>query len=710
MKILTTSESLSQLESVLDSSPKAYYVRFGDVDILLTEDIEYKRPLGKDRIVSTPKLMLELREGLRIDDPLYMRGVSGIYETEPGMVDGLFASFSNKDDLNKILEQRTDTGTFFSPVLFHYLGVFKPMILRHFITKYIEDQPKMFIGCCSHENMEKFFGKIDIYIETPSTNSYGTIDEWWPEIEQNYKNIKVVLACTGQASRVIAKRLWNLDADVHCLDFGSIVDPIDNRFKTRTCWEMKGKEVNEFFIDSKKNNTVIYTAIFGKYDELRDPTVYSEDIDYICFTDNPKLSSNIWQIRLMKPLVYGDPVRSARLVKICPHRFLDEYDYSLWVDGNMTIKIIPDVKASLNDKTIALMKHYARDCIYAEGKMCQKIPKDDPDIIERQLNTYRDEEYPENAGLYATGIIARAHKDEQLIVLSETWWKHVYKFSRRDQLSFPVVFKDYPISEIESSDWTKIHVLNAHQIKAVDKEIISQSDPFIDVRIPYEPGPHLGKAYNRAMETVEDWALLLDHDVLVRCNSQWYEICQQAIREVGHDAGFITCVTNRIGNPMQSYSIPNDTDDIQEHFRFAEQAWNEFDITLEEIPPSAPPFSGLFILTHKRAWKDVGGVIDGFYGVDNDYSYKIDKAGYKRYVIKGLYVYHAYRIKNEGKLFSGPDYKAIFPISSPGYKATSTGGNIKLTSEWRGHKPGEYLTVTPGQKAMILTLQKGIEI
>ena len=173
------------------------------------------------------------------------------------------------------------------------------------------------------------------------------------------------------------------------------------------------------------------------------------------------------------------------------------------------------------------------------------------------------------------------------------------------------------------------------------------SEPFIDVRIPYEPGSHLGAAYNRAMETVKDWALFLDHDVLVRCNPQWYEICQQAIREVGHTAGFITCVTNRISPLSTNQFMPAspDTDDIKTHLGIAKKLWDRAGLNLREIPLTTKPFSGFFLLTHKKAWLDVGGFIDGFLGVDSDYSLKIERAGYKRYVIGGLYVYHTYRMK-----------------------------------------------------------------
>lgn len=173
---------------------------------------------------------------------------------------------------------------------------------------------------------------------------------------------------------------------------------------------------------------------------------------------------------------------------------------------------------------------------------------------------------------------------------------------------------------------------------------MKQSAPFIDVRIPYEPGKQLGFAYNRAMQTVSDWALFLDHDVLL-CNPEWYSICQKTIRRVGHSAGFITCVTNRIGcSHQQKGSFPGD--DIKKHISVAASLYLAHNDTLYETASKDSPFSGFFILTHKQAWKDAGGFINGFLGVDNAYYHALHNLNYKTYVMLELYAYHIYRRKS----------------------------------------------------------------
>ena len=72
------------------------------------------------------------------------------------------------------------------------------------------------------------------------------------------------------------------------------------------------------------NKKVIYTVITGGYDNLiEQPKI--EGYDYICFTDNTNLKSDIWQIRDM-PEGLSDltTVKQQRNVKILAHKYLPE--------------------------------------------------------------------------------------------------------------------------------------------------------------------------------------------------------------------------------------------------------------------------------------------------------------------------------------------------------------------------------------------------
>ena len=187
-----------------------------------------------------------------------------------------------------------------------------------------------------------------------------------------------------------------------------------------------------------KKPFAIYTTLFGGRDELKEPpTAALEKCDFICFTDNPLLTSASYSIRVVKGLD-KDPVRSAKIYKMFPHIYLPEYKYSLWVDANFTIKNI-DVSefiSQLGGFDMAIYAHENRKCIYAEADACIQQKKDDPAIITAQIERYVKEKYPKNNGLVFAGIILRRNFSPKLIKFEEAWWEEIKKHSRRDQLSF----------------------------------------------------------------------------------------------------------------------------------------------------------------------------------------------------------------------------------------------------------------------------------
>jgi len=188
---------------------------------------------------------------------------------------------------------------------------------------------------------------------------------------------------------------------------------------------------------------VIYTAIFGRYDRLRDEQFISEDYDYVCFTDMP-YRSQVWDIRVCVPVPF-DPVRSARIHKICPHRYLPEYEYSVWMDGNIVLRgpVEPIIETYLSGCNIAMYSHMGtydkRDCIYEEADTVIQQQKDKKNVVMRQMQRYELEGYPRNNGLVASMIVFRRHCEPDIVKAMEQWWLEIKNHSKRDQLSFNYV-------------------------------------------------------------------------------------------------------------------------------------------------------------------------------------------------------------------------------------------------------------------------------
>jgi len=195
----------------------------------------------------------------------------------------------------------------------------------------------------------------------------------------------------------------------------------------------------------------VYTSIFGGYDNLIDDQLQMEGVDYICFTDRD-IKSDTWEVRKSTP-IYTDSNRNAKKYKVLPHRYLGEYDWSVWIDGN--IKIHSDIRPLCSGEPYKVYDHMkvfdARDCIYDEaetilnfGKInSERTPergiknwKDNPKLIVDQMNRYISEGYPKNNGLATNPIIVRNHKDSDIIKTMEDWWSEIKHNSKRDQLSF----------------------------------------------------------------------------------------------------------------------------------------------------------------------------------------------------------------------------------------------------------------------------------
>ena len=203
------------------------------------------------------------------------------------------------------------------------------------------------------------------------------------------------------------------------------------------------------------NNKVIYTAIIGGYDELIEPSFKPKGWDFICFSDRP-LKSKTWTVKDTLPL-YEDNTRTARKHKLLPHRLFPNYDFSLWIDGN--INVIGDVNELLpilDDVNYATYDHNQnildpRDCIYEEARVIlefgainmKKTPekgmknyKDNPNLIQKQINRYKSEGYPPNNGLVVQMEVLRRHNKKDVIDAMELHWEELKHNSKREQLSF----------------------------------------------------------------------------------------------------------------------------------------------------------------------------------------------------------------------------------------------------------------------------------
>jgi len=184
---------------------------------------------------------------------------------------------------------------------------------------------------------------------------------------------------------------------------------------------------------------VVYTCLFGDYSALGDPFPKGcSGFRRICFTDDPNLQSDCWEIITLEGTALGPRIES-RLPKLLPHRYLGEFELSLYCDLRIRFKVSPlelvRVEPLINSP-LKCFSHPERDCIYEEGEVliekgiCSEID------VRRQMDSYRRQGYPEHNGLIAGTILLRRHNDPRLVEFAELWFSHLLHYCHRDQLSF----------------------------------------------------------------------------------------------------------------------------------------------------------------------------------------------------------------------------------------------------------------------------------
>ena len=190
---------------------------------------------------------------------------------------------------------------------------------------------------------------------------------------------------------------------------------------------------------SDQPTRVVYTALIGRYEALNEqPRAVGSGIAFICFTDNPHLRSQTWQIRQVRPLFELDPIRSQRVIKLRPHQYLAEYNQSLYIDNALVLDQPPEVifgQANL-ETGFSLAPHPHRNRVIDEFWEVAQLGLDDTNRVFEQLNHYAALQ-PEvlQSKPFTANLMLRDHRNPKVVEAMETWLAHILRFSRRDQLS-----------------------------------------------------------------------------------------------------------------------------------------------------------------------------------------------------------------------------------------------------------------------------------
>ena len=210
------------------------------------------------------------------------------------------------------------------------------------------------------------------------------------------------------------------------------------------------KEIENNYKPAEKNIEVkpkiaLYTCITGNYDKkILEPFIEIENIDFYLFTDNIKQKSENWHIRPITKSVdekYNNILKN-RYLKMHPYELFKDYDYSIYIDGNVQVMSdLTEMTYAVDKKIgIAMHKHQFRDCIYDEIEVCKIKNKGNYKEMKRQVKKYSQEGFPKKFGMLEATIIITDLKNEEAKKFLNDWWNEfISTKSLRDQISLQYV-------------------------------------------------------------------------------------------------------------------------------------------------------------------------------------------------------------------------------------------------------------------------------
>lgn len=206
------------------------------------------------------------------------------------------------------------------------------------------------------------------------------------------------------------------------------------------------QNVRETYIVNNKiqKKIAVYTCITGEYDSVEEPLIGEKACEYFLFTNNNNLKSNFWNIKEIPEDIkkLENNAKINRYIKMHPYELFPDYDYSIYIDGNVQIvSIISNLIEKINNKTgLAIHRHCERKCIYDEIKACRAYNKGKYSMLKKQGKRYKKEKFPEKYGMLECNMLISDLKNEMSEKIFNEWWnEYINSESMRDQIAIPYV-------------------------------------------------------------------------------------------------------------------------------------------------------------------------------------------------------------------------------------------------------------------------------
>lgn len=174
----------------------------------------------------------------------------------------------------------------------------------------------------------------------------------------------------------------------------------------------------------------------------------------------------------------------------------------------------------------------------------------------------------------------------------------------------------------------------------------------------YDLEANIGRAYNMHIKHLPDdaWIVISDHDsnfLIPDFGKQLHDI----IEKHGKEYALFGCVTNRLRGLHQLHNNEFSSNfDMKHHFKIACDLFRDRYAAVEETTGVA----GVMLMFSKQTWAKVGGFRERDIACDTAFNKAIFKAGIGKIgLMKGVYLYHNYRIWQDNHLQAANDVRHL---------------------------------------------------
>ena len=129
--------------------------------------------------------------------------------------------------------------------------------------------------------------------------------------------------------------------------------------------------------------------------------------------------------------LFVDPKRESGFYKT----FNPLYGTTLWMDANFRLKVPLNTLKKFSKYDLVTFKAIDHDCTYIEAQAVKKLKLDNPLLVDKQMDYYKLNGFPEHYGMIASSCLLRKDND-RVRKFNALWGKQVTTYSKRDQLSF----------------------------------------------------------------------------------------------------------------------------------------------------------------------------------------------------------------------------------------------------------------------------------